>query len=94
MTTDGDGLDALSTHSASNAQRRWALGTRLPAGQYSTLALLVVSARRGTGRDADADGARGGWAEYVAVREKSGWGVGEVSNRGRGRRRGGRRAVS
>lgn len=42
MTTDGDGLDALSTHSASNAQRRWALGTRLPAGQYSTLALLVV----------------------------------------------------
>uniref|UniRef100_A0A0E0NIS5 Uncharacterized protein n=1 Tax=Oryza rufipogon TaxID=4529 RepID=A0A0E0NIS5_ORYRU len=83
MTTDGDGLDALSTHSASNAQRRWALGTRLPAGH-----------RLGAGRDADADGASGGWAEYVAVREKSGWGVGEVSNRGRGRRRGGRRAVS
>uniref|UniRef100_A0A0D9YW04 Uncharacterized protein n=1 Tax=Oryza glumipatula TaxID=40148 RepID=A0A0D9YW04_9ORYZ len=85
MTTDGDGLDALSTHSASNAQRRWALGTSLPAGH-----------RLGAGRDADADadGATGGWAEYVAVREKSGWGVGEVSNRGRGRRRGGRRAVS
>nr|BAD25623.1 hypothetical protein [Oryza sativa Japonica Group]BAD25754.1 hypothetical protein [Oryza sativa Japonica Group] len=62
MTTDGDGLDALSTHSASNAQRSLADSTH---------------SRLGAGRDADADGASGGWAEYVAVREKSGWGVGE-----------------